>query len=210
MKDIIENRVSKEVQVPEDTFLEGLLDITEFLFSELENFLEEENRYHGITKSYMNTVNIAFCKFNKEITEDDVIIYGKVLYLFKPILKREFKRLKDKKLSLGDVTIVIINKILSIITEEKTIGFRFSKELKTLRKIITKLFDNIKMKRKEDPLYQLSNSIKTYKDSGYVGKYCLDHFSFLEKSDIEKSKLSDPGPRISMCDNDKLLKEVIF
>ena len=66
------------------------------------------------------------------------------------------------------------------------------------------------MKRKEDPLYQLSNSIKTYKNNGYVGKYCLDHFSFLEKSDIEKSELSDPGPRISMCDNDKLLKEVIF
>ena len=163
MKDIIENRVSKEIQIPEDTFLEGLLDITEFLFSELEKFLEEENRYHGITKSYMNTINIAFCRFNKEVSEDDVILYGKILYLFKPILKREFRRLKDKKLSLGDVTIVIINKILSIVSEEKTVSFRFSKELKTLRKIISKLFDNIKMKKKEDPLYQLSNSIKTYK-----------------------------------------------
>ena len=209
MKNIIENRISKEVQVPEDTFLEGLVDITEFLFSELEYFLEKENRYHGITKSYMNTVNIAFNKINKEVTEGDAEIYGKILYLFKPILKREFKRLKDKKLSLGDVTIVIINKILGIVTEEKTPGFRFSKELKTLRKIITKLYDNIKMKKKEDPLYQLSNLIKTYKDNGYIGKYSLDHFSFIDNN-IIKEELSDPGPRISIEDNNKCLKEVTF
>lgn len=210
MKDIIENRISKEIQIPEDIFLEGLMDITEFLFSELEYFLEEENRYHGITKSYMNTVNITFRKFNNDVNDNDMLMYGKILYLLKPILKREFKRLKDKRLSLGDVTIVIINKILNIIMEEKTSGFRFNKELRTLRKIITKLFDNIKLKKKEDPLYQLSNSIRICKINGYVGKYSLDHFSFFEKSDIEKSELSDPGARISIEDSNVYLKEVTF
>ena len=48
MKDI-EKRIAENIQVPEDMYLEGLLDITGFLFIELTQFLENEHRYIGIT-----------------------------------------------------------------------------------------------------------------------------------------------------------------
>lgn len=56
MKDI-EKRIAENIQVPEDMYLEGLLDITGFLFIELTQFLENEHRYIGITKSYIHTVS---------------------------------------------------------------------------------------------------------------------------------------------------------
>lgn len=58
MKDI-EKRIAENIQVPEDMYLEGLLDITGFLFIELTQFLENEHRYIGITKSYIHIVKLT-------------------------------------------------------------------------------------------------------------------------------------------------------
>lgn len=203
----IEKRIAEDIQIPEDLYLEGLLDITGFLFKELIKFLEEEHRYFGVTKSYIHTINLTFSKINQLVEEKDINVYGKILYLYKPLLKKEFKRMRGKKLTPGDVTIVIINRILDIIIQEKKQDFRFHREIKTLKKIIIKFFDNIKNKKKEDPLYSLSNTIKEFKKNGTIGKYSLDTFSFIDFP-IEKEELKNPGERLE--DNDNKIDEISF
>lgn len=207
MKDSIEKRIAEGIQIPEDLYLEGLLDITSFLFSELKNFLEEENRYIGITKSYIHTVNLTFNKINQLVREEEINIYGKILYLYKPLLKKEFKRLRGKKLTSGDSVIVIINKILNIIFQDKGQDFRFHKEVRTLKKIISKFYNNIRNRRKEDSLYSLSNAIKEFKKDGIIGKYPLDTFSFVDAQNV-KEELVNPGERLkeeSECKVDEVL-----
>lgn len=159
MKDI-EKRIAENIQVPEDMYLEGLLDITGFLFSELTQFLENEHRYIGITKSYIHTVKLTIERIDQSVRPEDIEIYGRILYLYKPFLKKEFKRLRNKKLTAGDSVIVIINKIIEIIVQEKKQDFRFHKEVRTLRKIISKFFENIRNKKKKDPLYSLIALLK--------------------------------------------------
>lgn len=207
MKDI-EKRIAEDIQVPEDMYLEGLLDMTEFLFNELTQFLENENRYIGVTKSYIHTVKLTIEKINQSVRPEDIEIYGRILYLYKPFLKKEFKRLRNKKLTAGDSVIVIINRILNIIFQEKKQDFRFHREVRTLRKIIFKFFENIRNKKKEDPLYSLSNAIKEYKDSGTVGKYPLDVFSFIDNQ-YTKEELKDPGERLEE-ESDSKINEISF
>ena len=196
----LNKRVDKDIQITEDLYSEGLLDITQFLCSELEIFLGEEGRYMGITKSYVHSIHESFSKMNKKVSESDIEVYGKILYLFKPLLKREFRRLKSKKLSSGDSIIVMINKILEIIFTEKTQQFKYNKELRTIRKIINKFYENIRNPKKKDPLYILSNTIKLYKESGKIGKFPLDQFSLIDSNSDEKIELESPGERVKVID----------
>lgn len=196
----LDKRVDKDIQITEDLYSEGLLDITQFLCSELEIFLGEEGRYMGITKSYVHSIHESFSKMNKKVSESDIEVYGKILYLFKPLLKREFRRLKSKKLSSGDSIIVMINKILEIIFTEKTQQFKYNKELRTIRKIINKFYENIRNPKKKDPLYILSNTIKLYKESGKIGKFPLDQFSLIDSNSDEKIELESPGERVKVID----------
>ena len=76
--------------------------------------IQKEN----IKESY----NRVSCK----VSESDIEIYGKLLYLFKPLLKKEFRRLKSKKLSSGDSAIIMIHKILEIIFTEKSLSLTIS------------------------------------------------------------------------------------
>ena len=194
MKDL-EKRLDKEIQISEDMYSEGLLDITAFLYGELCKFLEEEGRFIGITKSYTHSIQESYSKINKTVTEEDIDTYGRLLYLYKPLLRKEFKRLKSNKLSSGDSVIVIINKILNIIFEEKTPRFRYTKEFRTIRKIILKFYDNIRNPKKKDSLFFFSNTIKTYMESGKVGKFPLHQFS-LSDVVVQKEELETPGERV--------------
>lgn len=198
----LDKRVDKDIQISEDLYSEGLFDIVSFLCTELEIFLEDEGRYFGITKSYIHSIKESYNRVSCKVSESDIEIYGKLLYLFKPLLKKEFRRLKSKKLSSGDSAIIMIHKILEIIFTEKPQQFKYSKELKTIRKIINKFYENIKNPKKKDPLYILCNTIKLYKEDGKVGKYSLDQFSLTEIG-IAKEKLESPGERIEE-ENNKL------
>lgn len=189
----IEKRILPNINVSEDLYIGGLLDVVSYLCSELSDFLIEENRYLGITKSYMHSINSTFGKIYKESTEEEIDIYEKILFLYKPLIIKEFNRLKSKKLSPGDSVIIIIRKILEIISGHE---FKYNKELRTLRKIIKNFFDNIKNKNKKDPLYNLSNIIKTYMNRGVIGKYNLDHIS-LSNLNVEKEELKGSGIRIN-------------
>lgn len=206
MKDL-EKRVDKDIRVSKDSYLEALLDISSFLCSELEIFLVEEERYLGITKSYIHSIKDSYNRMNVKVSEPDIETYGRLLYLFKPLLKKEFRRLRSKKLSSGDSVIVMTNKILDIIFTEKSQRFRFTKELRTIRKVISKFYENIRNPKKKDPMYVLSNTIKLYMEDGQIGKFPLDQFSLTEIGE-QKVELQTPGERIK--EEDGKLGEVSF
>ena len=151
----INKRIDTEVTICEDLFHCGLLDVTDFLCSSLKVFLEREGRYVGIVRSYISSLDSAYEKFNESLTEDESNVYGKILYLIKPLIVKEFNRLGSKKLSDGDCVILMIRKIISIIKESE--NFSHNKELKTIFKIINRFYGNIKNKNKKDAMFNFSN-----------------------------------------------------
>lgn len=200
MGNSIEKRIMPDISVSEELYISGLLDVTSYLCSELTSFLIEEERYVGITKSFMHSINDAFISINKDVEEDDIDIYEKILFLYKPIIVREFNRLKSKSLSPGDSTVIIIKKIIEIVSGHE---YKHNRELRTIRKVINKFFDNIKNRAKKDPLYNLSNTIKTYMEKGAIGKYSLDHIS-LKSENAEKQELVGTGIRINEETDNKI------
>lgn len=199
MKSSIDKRIDTEITVSESLFACGLLDITDFLCSSLKVFLEKEGRYLGIVKSYMNTLDQTYNKFNQNLSEVDSDIYGRILFLLKPILIKEFIRLRKKKISEGDCIIVMIKKILSIISEIPE--FQFRKEVKTGLKVITRMYDNIKNRFKKDALYNFSNIIRSKMALGQIGKYSLDKFDLTEIENKEKEIYSGPEAIVSHDSN---------
>ncbi len=168
----INKRIDPNISISEDLFSSGLIDVTDFLSLVLTEFLEKEERYVGIVKSYINSMNTAYEKFNLDLCDEDSEIYGKILYLLKPIITKEFYRLRSKKLIDGDCVILIIRRILDIVLENA--DYTHKKVAKTLSKIVNSLFNNIRNRNKKDAMYVFSNSIKNLKHSGSVGKYSID------------------------------------
>lgn len=189
----IEKRIMPDIKVSDELYIGGLLDVTSYLCSELTSFLIEENRYIGITKSFIHSINLAFEKINQGITDEEVDIYEKILFLYKPLIIKEFNRLKSKKLSPGDSVIIIVRKILEIVSGHE---YKHNKELRTLRKVIGNFYKNIKNRNKRDPMYNLSNIIKTYMGKGIIGKCNLDHIS-LNNNEKEKEELVGSGVRLN-------------
>lgn len=180
--------------VDEGTYALGLLDIVEFLYIDLQGLMKREDRCFGIVKSYFNSISDAYGKIHEG--ENDLVLidkFGKILYLFKPILKREFKRLVERGLSPADSNICIMRKLLGIIEECQELSCK--KEAKTIKKIIDKLWDNIRNYAKKDSLYNLANTIKTYILKGTIGKHCLDKFT-IETENRPKEKLTGENDRL--------------
>ena len=198
----IDKRIDKDITINEDLFLSGLLDITDFLLVSLKVFLEKEGRFLGIVKSYMSSIDIAFEKFNNCLEDEDYEIFEKLLYLLKPIIIKEFNRLRRKKISEGDCVILIMRKLLNIIEENSE--YSYKREVKTILKIINKLFNNIRNKGKKDAMYNFSNQIKILKSSGYIGKYSLDKLD-LTQLVREKSLLEDDGLRVDLSSENSII-----
>lgn len=184
------------VVVPKDQYQEGLLDVLQFLTVDLIGFLEKEGRYKGVVKSWMNNIFDLYDKMNKDVDLDDIEVYGRILYLLKRPIGKEYSFLRSKRLSSGDCIIVIMVRILNLIVTDQ---FRFQKEAKTIHKILVKLYDYIKNRNKETKLNQLVNFIKNNMEEGIVGKYETGRFSI---ADIES-----PHPKSKFYGNPIKLNE---
>lgn len=202
----IQDRIDNGLKIETTLYISGLFDIIKFLYAELNDLLKEENRFFGIVKSYSNSIIESFNRFNKTVTEEDIIIFGKILYLFRGNIHKEFKRLNSKGLSRADSVIVIINKLISIIDDVKE-SHPNTKEIRTVKKITQKLYDNIRNKSKLDPMYFFTNTIKECIIKGVVGKYQLDIFSIEDKIE-NKNILDGDGTRIDENNGQKIIVEL--
>ena len=197
-------RVDPNLRVTEAIYSEGLMNVLNYLFLDFERLLISEERYFGIVKSYIHSVRFTYVKMLPTMNEEDMNIQKRILYLYKPLLKKEFRRLQSKHLTAADSCLCLIRKIISIL--EEIIDFKYKRELKTLRKIADKFFDNIKNRAKKDSLYNLAFQIKTYMKDGKVGKHMLDRFSLTDSDIPEKGKiLEGDGTRLNL-ENGKIIE----
>lgn len=183
---MIKDREDKNIRITEFDYLRGLLYIVSFLFNDLEKLLFIEGRYFGITVIYMKIVRNSYRYIKEGYTQEDLDNFGRILYLFKPSIMREYKNLRHKRVSEADCVISIIKKILDIVIQDK--DNPYYKNIKALHKLITKLYDNIKNNGKFGNMYHLISNIKNYINSGVVGKYPLTHFSIIDESRKREKK----------------------
>lgn len=150
-----------------EKYQEGILDICDFLIVDLKKFMIEEDRFKYRVVSFFDKLREVYSDVHKEINEEDIDIYGRVLYNIKRSLESEFKKLRDKKMSSADCIICILMKLISISEsyDEKTPDFKFKSSRDQIKEIISILFNNIRHFAKHDKLkkieYHLTNSINT-------------------------------------------------
>lgn len=183
----LERRLQKEL-ISESSCIDGLVDISQCLFAELRTYLEEENRSFGIVTSYIKSLRSAYKDFNDDFqTEESMETLGKTIYLYKPLIIGDFKKLCQKRLSKADSIITLMKRITDVILEISGNNYNHLREVRTINKIITKLFDNIRNNGKNIKLNLLVDSIKKYTTFGQTGKYSVDEINF-KKEEIKKSE----------------------
>ena len=198
-------RIQNDLYVPQFTYLYGLLDIIQFLCTDLKKLLEDEGRYFGIMPIYMNRIEKTFEILNANDTSEDLNNYSRILYLFKPLIGREYKKLRQRKVTRADCVITIIKKILEIVLEDS--DFPHYREVKRVYKIFVKLFNNIKNNGKNYNLFKLSENIKKYLSSGQVGKYAILQYSIInEENQVIKNRETLTEPKIEMEETKEIKK----
>lgn len=181
----LERRTKTDLIVSDEVYIDGIFDIVQWLMCDLEFYVKDEGRYFGIMPTYFKDMKKIISSFNSGCTEDDCDIYGKIFYLFKPIIVNEFVRLGVRRLSNADRIIVMIKRILDMLEEEGDIrNHEKAKNFKDLNIIITKMFDRIRNHNKKTDLKFMINTLKQYIDLGKVGKVNIDEWSM--KSEISR------------------------
>lgn len=194
----IEKRMDKDIVVEDNIYFNSLLHLCETLIPTLQEFLEKEGRFSGMAKSYIHSINDTFTGINEEVEDEEFETYEKVVYLFKPVILREFSYLKSRRLSDGDSLIIILRKIIEILIGSCPSDYPYEKKMKTLSKILSKFYENIKNTKKNAKLFQLSDTLKYCIEKTAVGKYPLTKIIFFEKDKVKKEKeiLTNPGSRM--------------
>ena len=98
--------MKKEINVTQ--YQEGIFDICDFLVVELTQFLKDEGRYKYRMIEYIKSIKDQFSKTYKSQTEEDINIYGRVLYVINRSIIKDYQRLRQKRLTPADSLICII------------------------------------------------------------------------------------------------------
>ena len=184
----------ENVEKNRQLYAAGLLDVVDFLVTDLWGQLEEENRLRGIVKKYREIINAAFYNINSNVTESDLLLFGKILYLHKGLLRKEYNRLTTKRLSPADASITITRRLLSIILEVDDLENKSS--IESVKEVIDNLWEYIKNRSKQVSLFNLADTVKTNLNKGSLGKYTLDEFT-LKEPEYTKDPIQDDGVRLN-------------
>lgn len=166
--------MKKEINITQ--YQEGILDICDFLVVELTEFLKDEGRYKYRMLDYIKSIRDEFDKTNKNITEEDINIYGRVLYVLNRSIIRDYQRLRMKRLSPADSVLCIMLKLIDVSESLEGGENRFIKEQSKIKEVIQKLYDNIRNKAKYDHLWEIENSIRDSVKINKWGTLSLDEF----------------------------------
>ena len=178
----LDRRIQRDLVISEELYISGLIDITQWLALDLEYFLKEENRFFGIMISYFKTIKDNYIIFNTGCTEEDCDIYGKIMYLFKPIILFEYRKLEQRRLSKADRLIVMIKRILDLLEPIAEDKCHIKTDcIKNINEVITKMYDRIKNNGKLLDLKYMTRTMKYYMEEGLVGKICVDEFGIQDE-----------------------------
>ena len=196
----LENRIDSETVVEESEYIAGLLWVIKTLLPDLREYLIEEGRYFGIMLKYSEKVekNIStILSSNDENEGDENEAFQKLLFLYKPFILQEYKKLIRKKMSCADALIVIIHRMLNVLSENDS--YQFHKELKRILSVFNKLHDNIRHSAKKSIMYNFINYLRIYFSNGTCGKFPLKTWSIRkELADREKENTDLVGSGIRL------------
>jgi hypothetical protein len=159
-------------------YASGLTRLVEYMLVDLNDLLEKEGRRFGIVLSYLDSI---YQECQKMTLDNDDETSERIIYLFKPLILAEHKRLTKKHLSKADSVITLLRKLLEII--QSVTDFPYQKEIDSLKKIVDKLWDNIRNKSKLTSLENFEKTITDFMEEGVIGKYGAEKFSILEEEE---------------------------
>jgi hypothetical protein len=159
-------------------YASGLTRLVEYMLVDLNDLLEKEGRRFGIVLSYLDSI---YQECQKMTLDNDDETSERIIYLFKPLILAEHKRLTKKHLSKADSVITLLRKLLEII--QNVTDFPYQKEIDSLKKIVDKLWDNIRNKSKLTSLENFEKTITDFMEEGVIGKYGAEKFSILEEEE---------------------------
>ena len=189
----ISKRISKDRFIEdEDTYLTGILWVSILLLADLQRLMKQENRYKGIVISYFTSIVSAL----KDIEFPEQELYGSILYLLKPLITLEYKKLRRRKVSKADCLIILSKKFLEIPCSIPT--YPYEKKAGVALKIIGHLFDNIKNPGKNINMSSTFDAIKSFIAQGLTGKYEIQDFSIEQEENkiAENNEISGSGIKI--------------
>ena len=159
-------------------YASGLTRLVEYMLVDLNDLLEKEGRRFGIVLSYLDSI---YQECQKMTLDNDDETSERIIYLFKPLILAEHKRLTKKHLSKADSVITLLRKLLEII--QSVTDFPYQKEIDSLKKIVDKLWDNIRNKSKLTSLENFEKTITDFMEEGVIGRYGAEKFSILEEEE---------------------------
>lgn len=199
----VSERITKErlpMEITEVLYAKSLLDVVDFISTELKTQLESEGRFKGVMLFYNERIKGTLSKIIGEVSDSDVDFFGRTLYLLRVILRREHTRLVRKGLSSADSTICIIRKIIKIVRDFSITGME---ELIIVEEILDKVWGNIRRNSKKDSLFSFSNLIRNCISERYVGKYSMDSFE-IEEKERKLQVLEGDGTRLCIDGENKI------
>lgn len=206
-KQQLNKRINYNIAVPNYDYFLGIVPLLEFLINDLEKFLDREGRYYGIMVTYIHKTREILKNIRPDLEESDDTIWKRVVFLYKPIILREYKKFLRRKITKADAIICIVRKILEVILTyaEDDMFEKFN----NIYIIFNKMYVNIKNKGKEYSLPLLSSVVDGSIGEGLVGLHKLDKFSIVEEENKRraKDKIDGSGVRIEEISND-LISEV--
>ena len=105
-------------------YASGLTRLAEYMLVDLNDLLEKEGRRFGIVISYLDSI---YQECQKMTLDNDDDTSERIIYLFKPLIIAEHKRLTKKHLSKADSVITLLRKLLEII--QSVTDFPYTKEI---------------------------------------------------------------------------------
>ena len=206
-KQQLNKRIGYSSAIPNSEYFLGIVPLLEFLINDLEKFLDREGRYYGIMVTYIHKTREILKNIRPDLEEEDDITWKRIIFLYKPIILKEYKKFLRRKVTRADAIICIVRKIVEIILTyaEDEIFEKFN----NIYIIFGKMYTNIKNKGKEYSLPILCSVVDGSIEEGLVGLHKLDKFSIVEEENKRKAKdeISGSGIRIKEI-SDNLISEV--
>jgi hypothetical protein len=186
---MLENRISQSTEfVDKSVYINGLVYICNYLIKDLLVFLENEGRKFGIMLRYIEKIDKSLLHIPFPIPE--LKTYHKITYLYKPLLTKQFKLLKKKRVTDADAVIVLIYNLTKfILNSDNCEEYQYMKYVKKINEVIELMFQNIKNKGKLANLYSIfTSTITDLMNNSKVGKAELTKFSLIETEESKKNK----------------------
>ena len=196
---MLENRLSSSTDfIDKSVYLNGLVYICNYMINDLFELLEKEGRKFGIMLRYIEKINRALLHIPFPMQELE--IYQRITYLYKPLLKK-------KKVTEADAVIVLLYNLTKfILNSDNCEEYRYMNHVKKINEIMDLLFQNIKNKGKLANVYLIfQGTITDLMNNSRVGKVKLTKFSLIEdsKEKINRTPISGDGELVSI-ENNKL------